>query len=61
MESQFCVTIYVKGWPKGEEVYGPFTSADEAHKVQHSLIRDALALGFEQRAINCKVRVLYKS
>lgn len=60
MKSQFCVTIYVKGWPKGEEVYGPFESDIEARKVQKSLITDALGLGFERKAIHCAVRVLYK-
>lgn len=57
----FCVTIFVKGWPKGEEVYGPFASVEEARKAQNSLVRDALGLGFERRAIKCAVRVLYKA
>lgn len=56
----FCVTIFVKGWPKGEEVYGPFASEEEARKVQTSLILDAIALGFERRTIKCHVRALYK-
>lgn len=61
MATQFCVTIFVKGWPKGEEVYGPYASDIEARKVQTSLIKDALDLGFERRAIHCAVRVLYQS
>lgn len=56
----FCVTIFVKGWPKGEEVYGPFASVEEARKAQNTLVRYALALGFERRAIKCSVRALYK-
>lgn len=57
----FCVTIFVKGWPKGEEVYGPFTSVDDARKAQNKLVREALWLGFERRAIKCAVRPLYKA
>ena len=57
----FCVTIFVKGWPKGEEVYGPFASVEEARKAQTTLVREALWLGFERRAIKCSVRPLYKA
>lgn len=57
----YCVTIFVKGWPNGEEVYGPFTSIEEARKEQNKLIRYALSLGFERRTIKCNVRVLYKA
>lgn len=60
MSSQYCVTIFVKGWPNGEEVYGPYASDIEARKVQTRLIQDALRIGFERRAIRCAVRVLYQ-